>query len=518
MSVSTSGSVDETPGHIEKTVPYDNKGMAGQPRGLSTLFFTELWERMSYYGMRSILILFMVAPATSGGLGWSNVRAAGVYGLYTGAVYLLGLPGGWVADRFMGQWGAVLFGGIFIASGHFTLALESVSAFYAGLCLIVIGTGLLKPNISAMVGTLYAPGDLRRDAGFSIFYMGINLGATIAPFICGSLAQADWFKSFLVNMGFNPLASWHWGFAAAGVGMLIGLTQYLISRHRLARVRSPLGWSRSIKGLAAYLGIVVVIAAAIWLMQTIWPIITAGNATRKIMLVTMILLIVLATIVWLLKDLATEERSRMIAIFIFVIFAALFWASFEQAGSSLNLFADQMTDNRILGWSFPSSYFQAVGPISIILLAPVFAWIWIRLGNRQPSSPAKFSIGLLSAALAFLLVAFAVWFAGVERAAPYWLIGVYTLLTVGELCLSPVGMSAMTRLAPLRLVGLVMGIWFLALAMGNYMAGATAGFFDSTSRTTVINLFASVGLTMLASALLLTVLTPTVRKLMRGAR
>ncbi|MGH9914928.1 MAG: peptide MFS transporter, partial [Pyrinomonadaceae bacterium] len=303
MSVSTPNSIDKAAGHIEQVVPYDDKGIAGQPRGLSTLFFTELWERMSYYGMRAILILFMVAPATSGGLGWSNGKAAGIYGLYTGAVYLLSLPGGWIADRFIGQWGAVLFGGIFIASGHFTLAFDRVNSFYIGLCLIVIGTGLLKPNISAMVGTLYASGDVRRDAGFSIFYMGINIGGTIAPFICGSLAQADWFKDFLTSMGFNPLLSWHWGFAAAGVGMLIGLTQYLLGRHRLADVRSVLSWSQSIKGLGAYLGIVAVIAAVLWLIETIWPVISAGSTTSKIVLTTLILSAILAAVIWLLKDL-----------------------------------------------------------------------------------------------------------------------------------------------------------------------------------------------------------------------
>jgi POT family proton-dependent oligopeptide transporter len=430
-------------------------GMGGHPPGLRTLFFTELWERFSYYGMRAMLILYMVAPPSAGGLGLDTVRAAHVYGLYTGSVYFTALPGGWIADRFLGARRAVLYGGILIALGHYAMALGGGPLFYGALVLIVLGTGLLKPNISSMVGALYEENDPRRDAGFSIFYMGINLGAMISPLVCGYLGQR---------------IDWHLGFGAAGVGMTLGLAQYVWSRARLAGIGDRP--ERRVDRAQA----------------------PASGATER------------------------HEAGRIAAIGVLFLFATVFWAAFEQAGSSLSLFAQDLTDNRILGLAFPSSWFQSVNALFIILLAPVFSWIWIRLGDRQPSSPAKFTLGLVSIGVGFVVVTAAASLADGGRVSPGWLVTVYLCNTVGELCLSPVGLSTVTKLAPARLAGLMMGVWFLSIAAGSYAGGWTAGFFDAAAPGALVRLFGSVALTALAAGAVLWVLTPFIRRLMHGVR
>jgi POT family proton-dependent oligopeptide transporter len=464
-------------------------GIGGHPRGLSTLFFTEMWERFSYYGMRAILILFMVASPEKGGLGFDTARAAGIYGLYTGAVYFTAIPGGWIADRLLGLRRAVLVGGILIALGHYSMAIGTMPLFYAGLCLIVAGTGLLKPNISSIVGQLYEEGDARRDAGFSIFYMGINLGAFISPLVCGYLGQQ---------------IGWHWGFGAAGVGMTLGLLQYVIGGPRLGdagvlRVK-PAGagalWAR----------IVAAIAVAGAVLYLLWDyrnaIVLVGTA---------------ALFAWLIRQAAPGvERKRIGAIIVLFVFATLFWAAFEQAGSSLNLFADQRTRTTLLGWDFPSSWFQSVQPFFIIVLAPVFAWVWVRLGKREPSSPAKFAYGLVFVGLGFLVVAAGAWLSersGGARVSPLWLIALYFLHTVGELSLSPVGLSTVTKLAPERIVGLMMGVWFLAISLGNFIGGGVAGYFGSFP---LPQLFGAVFLTTAVAAVVLAVLVKPIRGLMGG--
>ena len=437
------------------------------PRGLYVLFGTEMWERLSYYGMRSILMLYMVALPFNGGLGFDNAHAGLIYGRYTSSVYLLAIFGGLIADRFLGARLAVLVGGIIIASGHFSMAVPSLTSFYTGLVLIAVGTGLLKPNISTMVGGLYAQDDPRRDAGFSIFYMGINLGAIFAPFVCGTLAQAPAFKSWLVTMGINPEMSWHFGFAAAGVGMTLGLAQYLLQQKHLSHVGN-----RPEKRTSP------------------------GTPSAKI-------------------PLTRQEMGRLAVIVILFFFSAIFWMSFEQAGSSMNLFADQLTRTTLLGFSFPSSWFQSVNPILIVLLAPLFSMIWIRLGERQPSSPAKFACGLLLAGVSFLVLAWGSSFSDGGRVSPLWLLSVYLIQTVGELCLSPVGLSIVTKLAPIRMVGLMMGVWFLSISFGNYMAGWLTRFFTQDA-TQLVQFFGSVGLVTIAAALLLFVLIRPIRKLMCG--
>ena len=389
-----------------------DQGFFGHPAGLSTLFFTEMWERFSYYGMRAFLILYMTAPAAAGGLGFADARAASIYGTYTGSAWGASILGGLVADRLLGQYRSALLGGVIIAAGHFTLAFKALPFFYTGLALIVLGTGLLKPNVSTLVGSLYAPGDTRRDAGFSIFYMGINLGAFIGPLVAGYLAQR---------------VDWHMGFACAGIGMAFGVTQYILGKKRLDAAIDRLKQQPKA-------------------VRTQTTSADAGPASTS-------------------TGFTAAEWKRMGAIVIFFLAAVLFWGGYEQAGSTLNLFADRYTRLDVWGFSFPSSWFQSVQPIFVIVLAPVFAWIWTRLGPREPSVPAKFAVGLIFMSLAFLVIvpagAMAQSGEGV-RVSPWWLIASYGISEIGELCLSPVGLSAVTRLAPVRIVGLMMGVWFLS--------------------------------------------------------
>jgi len=429
----------------------------GHPRGLSTLFFTEMWERFSYYGMRAFLILYMTASVANGGLGFDDRTAATVYGNYVGSVWLTPILGGLIADRFLGQYRSVLLGGAIIAMGHFTLAFKSLSTFYAGLVLIVIGTGLLKPNVSTIVGSLYADGDARRDAGFSIFYMGINLGAFIGPLIAGGLAQK---------------VDWHLGFAIAGVGMVLGLVQYVIGKRHIEAGIERLA-SRP-KPVASATG-------------------TGGGFTP-------------------------EEWKRIAVIFVLFVFASIFWGAYEQAGSTLNLFGDRYSNNVVFGFAFPSSWYISVQALFVILLAPVIAWVWVKLGPRQPSVPAKFALALLFVGLAFLLLVPAGQIAQAGaglKVSPLWLVGAYFIEEWGELCLSPVGLSAVTKLAPTRIVSLMMGVFFLSNALGNKLAGWTAGFFSSMPLS---QLFGAVAGVSLVAALIMFALIKPVRRLMGGVQ
>ncbi len=431
-------------------VSVDAAGWAGHPRGLSTLFFTEMWERFSYYGMRAFLILYMVHA-----LGFDDKHAGAVYGTYTGSVWFAAIFGGIIADRWLGRYRSVLLGGIIIALGHFTLAFKALPLFYTGLSLIVIGTGLLKPNVSTLVGSLYEQGDARRDAGFSIFYMGINLGAFIGPIVAGYLAQK---------------VDWHLGFACAGVGMTLGLIQYVLGRARLAP---------ALARLAAQ------------------PKPGSGGAADPGP-----------------RGFTTAEWKRIAAVVVFFLAASLFWAAYEQAGSTLNLFADRYTRTEVLGFSFPSSWFVSVQAGFVILLAPVFAWLWVWLGSREPSSPAKFAIALLFAGLAFLLLVPAgVMAQGGVKVSPLWLVGAYFIEELGELSLSPVGLSVVTKLAPTRIVGLMMGVWFLSNALGNKLAGWSAGFISTMPLAT---LFGTTAVVTLGAALVMAVLIKPVRRLMGG--
>ena len=486
-----------------------DKSFFGHPRGLATLFFTEMWERFSYYGMRAILIFYLTASIAHGGLGFADSKAGAIYGLYASMVYLMCLAGGWIADRVIGQRRAVLVGGILIACGEFSLVVPNVPAFYFGLILLVCGTGLLKGNVSTIVGQLYHQGDPRRDSGFSIFYMGINLGALISPLICGYIGER---------------ISWRLGFGVAGLGMLVGLIQYLATSRHLgsaglhpASTGDPARDEREKKSTIRAMGIgaaVVAILAALGMSGIVEISATMLSDAQGWFLLG----ITVVVFGWLIffGNWSLVERKRCAAILVLFISSALFWAAFEQAGSSLSLFAERGTDCTIFGFSFPASWFQSVQPIFVIALAPVFAWIWLAMGHREPSSPAKFSLGLLSGGLAFaILVPAAYVVVSGAKVGPYWLIVTYLLQAVGELCLSPVGLSAMTKLAPARATGFMMGIWFLSTSIGNWLAGKAASLYSSMPLPT---LFGSVaGFSIVAALVLAILIKPTVR-LMQGVK
>lgn len=444
----------------------------GHPRALATLFFTEMWERFSYYGMRAILVLAMVASVERGGLGFSDRDATAIFGLYTAGVFMLSLAGGWMADRLLGQRDAVWYGGLLISAGHFTMALPWTLGFFLGMVLIVLGTGLLKPNISAMVGQLYVgESGARRDAGFSIYYMGINLGAFFGQMVCGYLGER---------------VGWHYGFAAAGVFMLVGLTQYRLTRHYLgdagARVSDVMtntrrDW-RVVQG-ALLLLLLVVIAMAVGVLR--FDSVALAQSTG-VAIVAVSLAYFAYLFIW--GGLNAKERRQTGAIMVLYVAAALFWSGFEQAGSSFNLFADRYTDRMLFGWLVPASWLQSINPFFIITLAPLFAALWIRLGARglEPSTPLKMALGLLQLALGFLVLYFAaLYVVQGQQVSPGWLLLTYLLHTTGELCLSPVGLSAVTKLAPTRYAGQMMGVWFMGTALGNLIAGLIAGYFGEDS-------------------------------------
>jgi proton-dependent oligopeptide transporter, POT family len=492
----------------------------GHPRGLSTLFFTEMWERFSYYGMRALLILFMTVPLADGGLGFATAKAGAIYGTYVALVYLTSLPGGWLADRFLGQRRAVLYGGVVIMLGHISLAVPSLATFYLGLGLVVIGTGLLKPNVSTMVGELYTTEDVRRDSGFSLYYMGINLGAFIAPFICGWLAQSKGFRGTLGSFGLNPETSWHWGFAMAALGMFFGLLQYMrgwkyLGDAGMHPVRPESAEQQAQQRRHLRLGLLMVVA--------IVAIVAGGSATGVLPITAewvanafgiLLLVSTIAFFVWMfaLGKWTPAERKRLLVVLVLFVGACVFWSVFEQAGSTLNLFAQRNTHTVALGYAFPPSWFQSAEPFFLVVLAPVFAWIWLRLGNHNPSSPAKFTIGLLFVTLSFaILVPASQRSVGGTLVSPLWLTGTFFLQAIGELCLSPVGLSAMTRLAPARIAGLTMGVWFLATSVGNYLGGRVGGLYEAFS---LPQLFGAVALFALGATVVLALLIRPIQRML----
>ena len=497
-----------TPEH-SPLAAHETGGLGGHPRGLTTLFFTEMWERFSYYGMRALLMLFMVKTAAEGGLAFDTKKAAAIYGTYTMSVYLLTILGGFIADNFIGARRAVFVGGIIIATGHFTMALGNITTFYAGLVLIAVGTGLLKPNISTMVGSLYRPTDERRDAGFSIFYMGINIGAFLAPLVTGYLAQSEGWRAQLSAWGLNPATSWHWGFGAAGVGMTLGLIVYILQRERLAHVGSAPAPEADGSRPWGKLGLVALGSLAL---------IAAMKASDTYPVIVYVLFAIQIAAILFFAFRPDEDSKRMAAILVFFFAAEIFWAIFEQTGSSISLFADKLTHNVAFGQEFPSSWWQSVNSIWVILLAPVFAWLWIAMGSKQPSSPMKFMLGLAFVSLSFVLMVPASKLTAEGKVSPMWLVGLFFLQTVGEMLLSPVGLSTMTKLAPQRLLGLVMGIWFLAAALGNKLAGVLAGHFESTNADDLANFFLKQAIWGGVATLALLALVPWVKKLMGGVR
>jgi len=479
----------------------------GHPLGLRTLFFTEMWERFSYYGMRALLILFMTAPAAEGGLGFDDKTATALYGLYVAAVYLVALPGGWVADRLLGAQKAIWNGGILIMIGHFTLALPGFSEalpgrpiFFLGLLFVVLGTGLLKPNISAIVGQLYPDGGARRDAGFSLFYMGINLGAMLGPLACSYLGEN---------------VNWHYGFGAAGVGMLFGLIQYRCLRGHLGGIgESPAPVENEEAGRRARRRNRMLLGGGVGLLVVVVILLlTRAIRVNPVQLARgtgmLILLLAMSFFAWLLLfgRLSRVERRRVVVVAVFFLASAVFWSGFEQAGSTLNLFAERYTDRSFLGGFFPAGehpagYYQSVNALFILLLAPWFGWLWITLSARllEPSAPLKFAFGLIFLAAGFAVMAIGSFrvLQSAEKVWPTWLILTYLFHTFGELCLSPIGLSWVTKLAPARFVGQMMGLWFTATSLGNLMSGLIAGYFGKESLQSMPGQY----LTMVEAALL----------------
>jgi POT family proton-dependent oligopeptide transporter len=451
----------------------------GHPRGLATLFFTEMWERFSFYGMRALLLLYMTAAASAGGLGLSDLQGGAIYGLYTAAAYLSSMPGGWIADRLLGQRKCVFWGGVLISLGNFALAVPAgMSVFYLGLLLISLGTGLLKTNCSSLVGELYK-GDSgsRRDAAFSIYYVGINLGA-MSPLIVGTIGET---------------VGYRWGFLASGIGMVLGVIQYQATGKWLGNAglapqpASPREHKRSqrmLQGSLVLLGILVLLAV----LGTVHRDAAQLPSATTIGYITLAAMIALAVVffgsVLLSGKLSGAEKKSVAVIAIFLVCAALFWAGYEQAGSTLNLFARDHTDRSWLGSWFPSgqhpvSWYQIAQAIFVLAFAPVFAWIWVSLGRRgrDPSAGAKFGLGLLQLGVSFLvmMVAAQLVLRTGARVLPGWLILTYLLQTTGELCLSPIGLSNVTKLAPSRYRSQMMGTWFLGAAIGNLAAGLIGG-------------------------------------------
>jgi proton-dependent oligopeptide transporter, POT family len=485
----------------------------GHPRGLLTLFFTEMWERFSYYGMRALLVLFLVDSVSHGGFGLTDETAYAIYGVYTAAVFFMSLPGGWLADRVMGAQNAIWCGGIIIMAGHVILGLAgSPQTFYFGLLAVVIGTGLLKPNIGAIVAELYPEGGGRRDAGYTIYYFGVNLGATIGQIIAPWLA---------VTVG------WHAGFFSAAVGMALGLVQFKWMRKHLHgagakpyKALSEQGGSSLGKLALVTIAILTVVAAPV-----MFGVIPFEPVPIRYYFGAIIGVLALASFVYLLwfAGLDAVHRRGVVLIFILFVASTVFWAGFEQVGSSLNLFAERYTDRMIDGLNFeiPAGWFQSVNTILILICAPLLAALWLALSkrNRDFSSQTKMAIGLIFLAAGFLVMSGAAYYiAAGAKVSPNWLIATFVFHTLGELCLSPIGMSSFSKLVPSRLVGLILGLWFLSISLGSLLASFIAATFDKDNLTAMSGQYMKVVLFAAIPGILLLLLAKPLQKLAGGVR
>ena len=498
--------------------PSADRSFFGHPRGLSTLFFTEMWERFSFYGLRPLLVLFMTAALASGGFGFDRTQASAIVGIYAASVYLASLPGGWIADRLLGLRRAIQYGAVFISAGHIAIALSAFARtkapFFIGLILIVMGTGLLKPNISAIVGDLYPEGGARREAGFAIFYMGINLGATVGQIVTGWLGEK---------------VGWHYGFGAAGVGMLVGLLFYTLQAQAtlgdIGRypVRDPDATRQARQERNVKLTLVVGAAILVLVVALVATGVVTVNAAAVAQSMAYVILgtaVLYFAYIFALGGLSRDEKKRVGVIVVLFMFSWIFWAAFEQAPTSLNLFARDFTDRTIGGYEVPASWFQSINSGFIVLLSPLFAALWMTLGRRGRdfSSPAKFSLGLFLAGIGFLIM---LWAANAvvrgesgTLVSPWWLVGSYFFQTLGEMFLSPVGLASMTALSPRKYVGQMMGVWFMSISLGNLIAGLAGGHVDPNKLEQMPKLFAMTTIFLMAAAAVLALLIVPIRRMM----
>lgn len=485
--------------------PATTRTILGQPIGLATLFLTELWERFTYYGIQSLLILFMVAPAAKGGLALGDKSAASIYGLYVGSTYLLGLLGGWIADRLAGAQRAVVAGGILIAIGNSLLALGTPAIFFVGLLVIAMGVGLLKPNVSALVAALYPEGGARRDAGFSIFYMGINTGGFIGPVIVPIIATAF---------------GWRFGFALTALGMVLGVIWFLWARRFLAGAGSAVAPAQRASWTPILL-LFVLLGAAVLLVLS--GAVHIDGALLGSFASWAVSLLAVAYFLYLLffAGLTVTERKRVLVMVALFAGSVTFWAGYFQQGASFNLFAARYTDMHILGWNAPPGILQSLDSLFVIILAGVFAALWLALGkrNRDPPAAAKFGVALLLLGLGFIVMYFAAQRvrAG-ELVLSTWLIGTYFLHVCGEMCISPVGLSNMSKLVPPRFVGQAMGMWFLSLALGGNLAGQLTGEYDASHLESLPALFLKIFWYGAIAGVVMLLLTPLTRRLMAGVK
>ena len=482
----------------------------GHPKGLFVCFATEMWERFSYYGMRALLILYLTKHWE-----FSDATSYLIYGAYTSLVYIMPVFGGMLADQILGSKKAVTYGAILLVFGHLGMTVESnEQIFYLSLALIVSGVGFLKPNISTMVGALYEEGDPRRDSGFTIFYMGINIGAFTATLLCGYLGEQ---------------VGWAYGFGAAGIGMLFGLIIFLWGQKYLEGLAEPPSnkYLLKINGISyeswAYI-------SGIFMVLITWFLVQNSQLVGQL-LGGFGAIFIGAWLLYALFRCAPDERDRLIVIGILILFSLIFWALFEQAGSSLNILTDRGVNRVIFGWEVPASMFQSLNAGFIFTIAPLFAMLWIALAKRnmEPSTPIKFSIGIIFVGLGFLALVYGMRSSEGLQTGVFWIILIYLLHTLGELCLSPVGLSSVTKLSPQRIVGFMMGMWFFASAAGNYVAGliarATASdssgvsndVFDLTQKQSFMDVYTDVGLMAIGCGIFLAILNPILKKLMHGA-
>lgn len=489
---------------IVNSVP--QKGFFGHPKGLFTLFFTEFWERFSYYGMRAILVYYMYYEMSEGGLGLDQTTALSIMSIYGSLVYMSGIIGGWLADRIFGTSKAIFYGGILIMLGHIALAIPgSLALFFVSMVLIVLGTGLLKPNVSSVVGEIYAEDDNRRDAGFSIFYMGINMGAFIAPLIVGT-----------IGMKIN----FHLGFSLAAVGMFIGLVLFVVTKKKnlglagtvIANPLSPSEKSRTIKIFT----VSAIIIAAVVYFGLEYGFLTFDSFIATVGIFGLLIPTAYFVVMYRSKKTTETERSRILAYIPLFIAAVMFWSIQEQGSTILAAYADTRTDLEFAGITISPAWFQSLNPLFIITLAPVFAWMWVRLGNRQPSIPRKFSLGLLFAGLSFLVILLPAYFGGTDALVnPLWLVLSYFIIVLGELCLSPVGLSATTKLAPVAFSAQTMSLWFLSNAAAQAINAQLVKFYTPENE---MMYFGIIGGASIVLSILLYIASPLIQRFMKGVK